>query len=65
MNNHVKDYIEKRIAVNKSILLKVRKKSTKILLENAITELEGVLEVVNLVQSRTSKEPNLKEDEQI
>lgn len=55
MNNHIIEYINQRLVANKAILEHVKPENRPII-ENAITELEGVLEVAEWKQSLTSKE---------
>lgn len=56
MNEQVITYVKNRIDANKKLLLSIRNPSSIIMFENAITELEGVLEVAEWKQSLTSKE---------
>lgn len=53
---HITDYIKNRIEVNNKLLLSIKDPKSIIMIENAITELEGVLEIAEWKQSLTSKE---------
>lgn len=59
MNNQAIEYVKKRLQANNAILDHV-KPCNKPIIENAITELQGVLEVLEIKKSRPSDELKLK-----
>lgn len=54
MNEELIKYINYRITANRLLLEQVKPENSPII-ENAITELEGVLEIAKVVPSRTSQ----------
>lgn len=63
MNEQAVTYVKNRIKANKAILSTKSDKATVLMIENAITELEGVLEILEMVKSRTSVPVKFADDE--